>query len=421
MNSRHASLSPEHVEQLRVQLARDDIDSALIMLGQVANHHGDEDLRQFCVLTRAQLARLQGDLHRGLVSREQFNNGRNAFLLASDEQISARAGKELNPSNSLEPSEKKRPEGPANALDERPPFLSCKSLSKHHPGAFRLPAVSFSLEHGEIAGVVGFNGAGKTTLLRMLATDLAPTTGFVSIGREDDRGRPLRTQVTFVPQIIPPWRGTLLQHLRQRAAFFGFNSETANANVVEATTNLLSLEKYVDRRWEELSGGYRTRAVVAAALVANPGLLVLDEPLAPLDPRAQQKLLQDLRTRASFAGTAIVISSQHIPEVESIADLMILLGEEKPSVRRVDPGLGAEGTLFEVSVHPANQGQLHQLLERLKEQGIVNAFVFGTAVAAARFNSPRAVDAVASIISDARPLYIRDISGSMLGQLYPEL
>jgi ABC-2 type transport system ATP-binding protein len=104
------------------------------------------------------------------------------------------------------------------------------------------------------------------------------------------------------------------------------------------------LEDHQRKRWRELSGGFQMRAAMARALVRRPKLLILDEPLAPLDVRSQWTFLEDLRDMANAIRdpVAIVISSQHLYEVEAIADRIVFLNNGAPSFSGPVSQLGAD-------------------------------------------------------------------------------
>jgi ABC-type multidrug transport system ATPase subunit len=407
-----ATFTREQADRLGDHMAEQGLPMVLTALRQAAQANRDRELHDFVTLTRASLADTDRMFGAGSVSLEARNTAHARLREAALAEIRAR---EAADAPQEAPGEEAEP--PEKVARRRAPLLRCQGLSKRYPRGFSLPEVTFDLEQGEIAGVVGFNGAGKTTLLRMLAHDLAITEGKVEIGDQEIGGRRLRTKVAMVPQTPPQWMGTLLAYLRQQAALYGFDTEASNTDMVDTAVELVGLGAHLGMRWDELSGGYRTRAAIAAAVVAHPGLLVLDEPLAALDPRAQQRLLRELVIRAENARTAIVISSQHVPEVESIADVMIALDDGKVEIRSAGREPAEVGRLFEVGVRGASK-DLDGCLRRLEDRGEIEGFVLGEKSAVVRFASAKGIPEAMSALQGLDVCHVRDISGSMLSLQY---
>lgn len=132
-----------------------------------------------------------------------------------------------------------------------------------------------------------------------------------------------------VEQRPPRWYGRLADNLHRWAALHGVYGEE-NVIEVEFYLHRLGLSRYRDARWNELSGGYRTRFELARVMVGRPRLLILDEPLAPLDINSQEIFLADLRDVADMDGCQIpiILSSQHILELEAIADIILCLDQQ---------------------------------------------------------------------------------------------
>lgn len=300
---------------------------------------------------------------------------------------------------------------------ESPILLTCQQLSKEFQGdkaalRFTAESVSFKLAAGQIAGVVGFNGTGKTTLLRLLAGELRKTTGQVLINDRDGLGRPIRNRVAFVPQSPASWSGLLGDHLRQQAAFWGALGR-ANEAVVTRVSRLLGLEEYERHERQQLSGGFVMRAAIAAAMVAMPGVLVLDEPLAPLDPRAQQQLLAELRSFVTLEGRALVLSSQHVPEVEGVADIMVALGvgDASPVARRRQ---SKPGRWFELSM----SDDLGSLVRQLARNGSVQRFEIGETKVFVELKEQTSLAGAVALFGDAGLSAIRDVSDSALASMF---
>lgn len=215
-------------------------------------------------------------------------------------------------------------------IDNRVAF-ACEGLGKEYP-EFRLRDVNLKLRLGEITGVVGENANGKTTLFRLMVGEIKPSHGqmtFPELGenRADKiNWSNVHMGMAYVPQTLTPWPGSLEENLRFAAASRGVLGK-ANDRAFEYIVERLDLRDYLARPWAQLSGGYQLRFELARALIWRPKVLVLDEPLANLDFRAQWKLLRDVRrmSRSFSDPISVIISSQHLHEIEALADNILFL------------------------------------------------------------------------------------------------
>jgi ABC-2 type transport system ATP-binding protein len=254
------------------------------------------------------------------------------------------------------------------------PVFSCRDLKKQYrrgARAFSLSDVSLDLIPGEITGLVGVNGSGKTTLLRMIAGELKPSGGELTYPLLDDGSLQWGTisqQIAYVEQLPAKWYGRLRTNLQLAAAFKGIKGNE-NEEDTEFYLQRLGLEEYGDARWNEISGGYKMRFELARALLTHPRLLILDEPLAPLDVITQQLFLRDLRDLANSLRNPIpiIVSSQHLYEIESIADQMLFLDIGRPAYygRTEEIGKGRTVNMFEVSI-ASSSDLLSEVLEGVK-------------------------------------------------------
>ena len=220
---------------------------------------------------------------------------------------------------------------------------------------FELQPIDLKLCPGEITGVVGENGNGKTTLLRMVAGELKAAGGILSYPglpvAEGDWYR-IKQHIAFIPQQLPVWQGFLKENLHFTAAIHGIRGKE-NEAIVDFFIHRLGLTQYEESLWSEISSGYKLRFELARALVRNPRILIIDEPLANLDINTQEMFLQDLRNLADrrHQPTAILLSSQHLHEVESIADNILFLrqGETLYNGSMRDFGHDREENVFELT------------------------------------------------------------------------
>ena len=197
--------------------------------------------------------------------------------------------------------------------------LKATDISKHYKvGEFSFKTFSFDLKAGSLTGVVGQNGNGKTTLLRMLCGDLLATNNLDPYA--------IKQHIGFIPQRIPRWYGVLKDNLVFTLSNLNFSADEIEFRV-EVMLKRLGLYDFKEHTWSQISGGYRTRFELAKVLLTKPRILVLDEPLANLDVKAQQTFLQDLRHMAKTEGhpMAVILSSQLLHEVEQVSDDLIFI------------------------------------------------------------------------------------------------
>jgi len=212
--------------------------------------------------------------------------------------------------------------------------FSAENLNKKYKN-FSLQDISLELRTGEITSVVGENGNGKSTLLKIVAGQILPTGGKYSYPMFDEKGNDwikIKRHLGYVPQSITPWRNinSLKKQLQFYAAIKGIRGKK-NDEAVDYILTRLGIWKYADSKYSALSGGYQLRFELAKQLIWSPKLLVLDEPLANLDIKAQHLLLNDLRNLSNSIKNpmAVLISSQNLYDIENISDKVIYMSNGK--------------------------------------------------------------------------------------------
>jgi ABC-type multidrug transport system ATPase subunit len=204
---------------------------------------------------------------------------------------------------------------------------------RHGRTGFFLHPISCELRAGQITGVVGMNASGKTTFLRILLGELRKDSGeiryFGMAGRKTN-WLEIKGAIGYVPQLPGRWPGRLLHNLNHTAAAYG-KTGRKNVEIIDDYVHRYGLYDYRDATWDEISGGFKIRFELVRALLSEPKLLILDEPLAYLDIVTQQIFLHDLVTIADSLENPIpipiVVTSQHLYEIEAIADRMIILDD----------------------------------------------------------------------------------------------
>jgi len=205
------------------------------------------------------------------------------------------------------------------------PVIETVGLTKRYRRVIALSDCTISVPEGRISALVGPNGAGKITLLRLLAGLAAPTGGRAKVLGGPPREDPAYlAEIGFLAQDIPLYRRlTAEDHIGIGAHL---NSRWDGQLVRE---RLADLKIPLDRRAGTLSGGQCAQLALALTLAKRPRLLLLDEPLAVLDPLARRDFLAALAEAAAGGDLTIVLSSHLIADIERTCDHLILLAESR--------------------------------------------------------------------------------------------
>ncbi|MGH7910528.1 MAG: ATP-binding cassette domain-containing protein [Candidatus Dormibacteraceae bacterium] len=214
------------------------------------------------------------------------------------------------------------------------PALQTDRLGKRFGRRWALEDTTVALPAGSVCALVGPNGAGKSTLLNLVVGLLRPTAGTIQVLGERP-GTPLREllpRLWFVAQDQPLYRDfTITEMIR-----FGRSTNTCWDDRL-ALSRLHALDVPMDRRVGSLSGGQRAQVALALALGKRPELLLLDEPLSPLDPLARRDFLATVMAAVAELGTTVVLSSHDLGDLERVSDHLVILG---PARVRLDGDIG---------------------------------------------------------------------------------
>lgn len=200
--------------------------------------------------------------------------------------------------------------------------LTTEQLGKKYGRTCALRDCTFTLPTGRVAALVGPNGAGKTTLLHLAVGLLTPTAGTVNIFGLSPSHQPAAVlpRVGFVAQDHPLYRGfTVAETLLLGKKL---NAHWDNAY---AMSRLASLHIPLDRQVGQLSGGQQAQVALALALAKRPQLLLLDEPVASLDPLARRDFLRTLMDGVAGGDLTVMLSSHIIGDLERVCDYLIIL------------------------------------------------------------------------------------------------
>jgi ABC-2 type transport system ATP-binding protein len=199
--------------------------------------------------------------------------------------------------------------------------IEASGLGKRYGRRWALADCTLTVPAGRVTGLVGPNGAGKTTLLQLAAGLLEPDAGTISVLGERPAGTLEQlARVGFVAQDTPVYAGLCVAgHLRMGAWLNpGWDRELAEARISRLGLDLR-------QRAGSLSGGQRAQLALTLATAKRPELLLLDEPVASLDPLARREFLQDLMETMAEQETSVVLSSHLISDIERVCDYLIVL------------------------------------------------------------------------------------------------
>ncbi|MGW2579779.1 ABC transporter ATP-binding protein [Streptomyces virginiae] len=200
-------------------------------------------------------------------------------------------------------------------------ILEARALGKRYGRKEALSDCTLSVPSGRVVGLVGPNGAGKSTLLQLACGLIAPTSGSIEVlGGRPASGPGQLAKVGFVAQDTPTYAGlSIADHLRLGARL----NPGWDARPAEERIRQLGLDPA--QKTGKLSGGQRAQVALTLAVAKRPELLILDEPVAALDPLARREFLQSLMEVVAEHGTTVVLSSHLVSDLERVCDHLISL------------------------------------------------------------------------------------------------
>ena len=199
-----------------------------------------------------------------------------------------------------------------------------RDLVKRFGDKIAVNRVNFDVELGEVYGLLGPNGAGKSTLISMIVGIIEPDEGLIEIFGENNRSVESKFKINYCPQNPALYEElTGLENLIFYSNLYGITGKTAK----EKSKNLIrkvGLEEYANKPVKAYSGGMKKRLNLAAALINDPELLILDEPTTGMDPRIRRnvwRLLNDIRN----SNRTIIISTHYMEEAETLSDRVAIM------------------------------------------------------------------------------------------------
>ena len=209
-------------------------------------------------------------------------------------------------------------------------MLQLKNLVKKFGSFTAVDGINIDIKQEELYGFLGQNGAGKTTTIKMITGIYAPTSGSILVDGIDITKNPLdaKRQIGYVPD--QPY---LYDKLTGRE-FLYFSGGLYNLekhiikNKIDELISLLKLESWLDKRTEEYSQGMKQRITIASALLHNPKLIILDEPMVGLDPQSAVLVKNILKKKVS-EGAAVFVSTHSLPFAEEVCSKIGIIKQGK--------------------------------------------------------------------------------------------
>jgi ABC-2 type transport system ATP-binding protein len=250
--------------------------------------------------------------------------------------------------------------------------IRLKALAKHFGALRAVDGLDLEIPQGEFFAFLGPNAAGKTTTIKMVAGLLKPTSGEVIVGGYDIQREPekAKAQLAFVPDFPFTYdKLTALEFMHFVGDVFRMERGVVSEKIDELF-GIFHLTDYFNELTENLSHGTRQRLVIASALLHDPRILVIDEPMVGLDPRHARVVKQILRERAE-QGMTILLSTHQLSVAEEVADRIGIINRGR---------LIALGTVDELRAYAQEDGGLEKVFlslvdaeEALREQATQNA------------------------------------------------
>lgn len=198
-------------------------------------------------------------------------------------------------------------------------MLHIKNIVKKFGSFTAVNGINVHIKQGELYGFLGQNGAGKTTTIKMIAGIYAPTSGSISINGIDISKNPVKAklQIGYVPD--QPYlydKLTGREFLYFSGGLYNLDKKTIS-NKIDELVDILNIESWLDKRTEEYSQGMRQRITIASALLHDPKLIILDEPMVGLDPQSAV-LVKKILNQKVTEGASVFVSTHSLSFAEEV-------------------------------------------------------------------------------------------------------
>ncbi len=240
-------------------------------------------------------------------------------------------------------------------------MIRIENLVKHYGDVQALQSISFDVKDGEIVGFLGANGAGKSTTLKIMTSYLSPTSGNVYVNDQNilDHSLDIRQQIGYLPESNPLYTDMIVYDLLEFTArvrgIIGKQFQKALSRVVEQC----GLQGVIHRPVSACSKGYKQRIGLACAMIHNPKILILDEPVTGLDPNQ----IVEIRELIKHIGQEkmVIMSSHILQEIEATVDRIVIIDKGQ---------IVADGTSQELIANLKGRTQLSMEIKGATEDSI---------------------------------------------------
>lgn len=261
-------------------------------------------------------------------------------------------------------------------------MIKTVDLTKKYGDAFAIKDINLDLAAGDLFGFIGPNGAGKTTTMRIIATLLEPSYGEAYVCDHSVHTAPkeIRRLVGYMPDFFGVYDDmTVVEYLEFFAASYRINGTKRRERVAEML-DVVDLEFKRDAYANTLSRGQTQRLGLARTLLHDPQVLLLDEPLSGLDPRARIEMRNLLR-RLGELGKTVIVSSHILPELADVCNKIGIIdkGELKQNATKAEVIRMVRQHIV-LKVRPQNEGELKTIVETLQGDPLVEHCEVGDAI-----------------------------------------
>jgi ABC-2 type transport system ATP-binding protein len=250
--------------------------------------------------------------------------------------------------------------------------IEASGLGKRYGGTWALRECALAIPAGHVTAMVGPNGAGKTTLLNLAVGLATPTTGIVTVLGGYPAGSPAALDgIAFVAQSTPLYRSLSVADMLHLTGNLNrrFDRGYAQARLGELAIPL-------KRKTGQLSGGQQAQLALTLALARRPRLLVLDEPMAMLDPLARHDFMATVLTAVADDGVSVLLSSHVLAELERVADYLILMSAGRVQVAgEVDDLLACHRVLAGPAAEAAQYAERSRVVHARSGQALAHLLV----------------------------------------------